>query len=126
MAQILVLQCFIINIVYLVAEMHQLVEEYTFNCLWRLVSKFHFLVALGPEYGGTNILHEKILSSATAISSGSNVRALCSAHVLLVGTYLHERACDFSMEHIPDGAGGGTLLPMRFLRKNDQGTCCRT
>ena len=27
------------------------------------------------------------------------------------------------MEHIPDGAVGGTLLPMRCSRKNDLGTC---
>ena len=75
MAQILVLQCFIINIVHLVAEMHHLVEEYTFNGLWRLVSKFHFLVALGPEYGVTKSFMRRFFSSATAISSGSDVHA---------------------------------------------------
>ena len=48
------------------------------------------------------------------------------AHALLVGTYLHERASGFSMEHILGGAGGGILLPRRCLRKNDPGTVtCR-
>ena len=79
MAQLLVLQRCIINIVLLVAELHELVEEYTFNCLWQLVSKFHFLVALEPEYIGTKILSSvtaiRIFSSVTAISSRSNVCA---------------------------------------------------
>ena len=57
------------------AEMHALVKKYTFNGLWRLVSKFHFLVALGPEYGGTKVLHKKkFCSSATATSTGSDAR----------------------------------------------------
>ena len=120
MGQRLVLQCCVINIVLLVAEMHALVEDYTFNGLWRLVSKFHFLVALGPEYGGTKILHEKILFQCNCHKFWK--RCAC-AHALLVGTYLHERAGGFSIEHFPDGGGAGTQLPMRCSRKNDPGTC---
>ena len=81
MAQLLVLQCCIINMMHVEAEMHQLVEEYSFNGLWRLVSKFHFLVALGPEYGGTKILHEKILFQCNCHKFWK--RCAC-AHALLV------------------------------------------
>ena len=47
--------CLSIEIILGLTEMHKLVEDYTFNGLWRLVSKFHFLVALRPDYGGTKV-----------------------------------------------------------------------
>jgi len=97
--------------------MHALVKEYTFNGLWRLVSKFHFLVALGHEYGGTKILHDKILFQCNCHKYWK--RCAC-AHSLLVGTYLPEKAGGFNMEII---SGGGTQLPMRCSRKTDPGTC---
>jgi len=100
------------------AEMHALVKEYTFNGLWRLVSKFHFLVALGPEYGGTKVLHQKILFQCNCHKYWK--RCAC-AHALLVGTYLNEKAGGFSAEHVPQG--GGTLLPIRCTRKIEPGTC---
>jgi hypothetical protein len=99
--------------------MHKLVEDYTFNGLWRLVSKFHFLVALGPEYGGTKVLHKKILFQCNCHKYW---KRCAYAHSLLVGTHLHERSGGFSAEHVP-GDPQGTQLPVRCSRKHDPGTC---
>ena len=110
--------CLSIEIILGLTEMHKLVEDYTFNGLWRLVSKFHFLVALGPDYGGTKVLHKKILFQCNCHKYWK--RCAC-AHSLLVGTHLHERSGGFSAEHVPDG-GGATQLPIRCSRKQDAGT----
>ena len=83
-----------IEIILGLTKMHQLVEHYLFNGLWRLVLKFHFLVALGSDKG----LHKKILFQCNCHKYWK--RCAC-AHSLLVGTYLHERSGGFSAEHVP-------------------------
>ena len=114
--------CLSIEIILGLTEMHKLVEDYTFNGLWRLVSKFHFLVALGPDYGGTKVLHKKILFQCNCHKYWK--RCAC-AHSLLVGTHLHERSGGFSAEHVPDGGVKEPNCPFGALANKTLGHVAR-
>ena len=105
-----------LNIDQLMAEMHALVSKYSFGGLMALTSKFHFLVALGHEWGGAKVLHPKILFQCNCHKYWK--RCAC-AHALLVGTHLRPDAGGFNAEFVPEG---GTQLPMRCSRKTEGGS----